>query len=304
MDSLQLLRTFSEIATSGSFSRAAERLELSRGTVSKYIAVLEERFGVRLLNRTSHAVSLTDAGTLLLERSKPMLELVDLTEAELQDRAATPRGRLRISAPHGIGQTKLPMHMDAFLEQYPEVKISLVQTNRTVDLATEGIDIALRIGPNGNENLVLRRLLLMGLTVCASPIYWKKHGIPTTPGELAKHNALVSTELDPLSTWRFEVGGESIQVPVQGRFDATEASPLIQAALQGAGVLYLPFLMVQAYIESGRLVPVLSNFVRNDIWLSAAYLQHRHKSAAQRAFLDFLESRIKADKIMKSEAAG
>src|SRR4029453_5493913 len=110
----------------------------------------------------------------LLERSKPTLELVDLTEAELQDRAATPRGRLRISAPHGIGQTKLPMHMDAFLEHYPEVKIILVQTNRRSALATEGIDIALGIGTNGNENLVLRRLLLMDLTVCASPIYWKR----------------------------------------------------------------------------------------------------------------------------------
>ena len=304
MDSLQLLRTFSEIAGSGSFSRAAERLELSRGTVSKYISILEKRFGVRLLNRTSHAVSLTDAGALLLERSKPMLELVDITEAELQDRAATPRGRLRISAPHGIGQTRLPVHMDAFLEHYPEVKISLIQTNRTVDLASEGIDIALRIGPNGNENLVLRRLLLMDMTVCASPLYWKRHGTPITPGELANHNALVSTELNPLSTWRFEVGGEPMQVPVQGRLDATEASPLIQAALQGAGVLYLPFLIVQPYIESGRLVPVLSDFVRSDIWLSAAYLQNRHKTAAQRAFLDFLESRIKADKIIKSDVAG
>ncbi|BEP42520.1 LysR substrate-binding domain-containing protein [Variovorax sp. V15] len=299
MDSLELLRTFNEVAVSGSFSRAAKHLELSRATVSKYVAKLEGRFGVRLLNRNSHAVSLTDAGVLLLERSKPMLELVEATRAELQDRALTPSGRLRISAPHGIDQTELPALFNTFLGHYPDASISLLLTNRLVDLAEEGVDIALRFGPIANENLIVRKLLLMGLTVCAAPMYWKSRGVPSHPSELANHDALISTHLNPSSKWRFQVDGEPLEIAVRGRLDATEASPLIQAALQGAGVLYLPTVMLKPYLDSGRLVPALSDFVRSDMWLSAVYLQRRHSTAAHRAFLDFLESRIKAGKTLR-----
>lgn len=299
MDSLELLRTFNEVAVSGSFSRAAKHLELSRATVSKYVAKLEGRFGVRLLNRNSHAVSLTDAGVLLLERSKPMLELVEATRAELQDRALTPSGRLRISAPHGIDQTELPALFNTFLGHYPDASISLLLTNRLVDLAEEGGDIALRFGPIANENLIVRKLLLMGLTVCAAPMYWKSRGVPSHPNELANHDALISTHLNPSSKWRFQVDGEPLEIAVRGRLDATEASPLIQAALQGAGVLYLPTVMLKPYLDSGRLVPALSDFVRSDMWLSAVYLQRRHSTAVHRAFLDFLESRIKAGKTLR-----
>lgn len=299
MDSLELLRTFNEVAVSGSFSRAAKHLELSRATVSKYVAKLEGRFGVRLLNRNSHAVSLTDAGVLLLERSKPMLELVEATRAELQDRALTPSGRLRISAPHGIDQTELPALFNTFLGYYPDASISLLLTNRLVDLAEEGVDIALRFGPIANENLIVRKLLLMGLTVCAAPMYWKSRGVPSHPSELANHDALISTHLNPSSKWRFQVDGEPLEIAVRGRLDATEASPLIQAALQGAGVLYLPTVMLKPYLDSGRLVPALSDFVRSDMWLSAVYLQRRHSTAVHRAFLDFLESRIKAGKTLR-----
>ncbi|WP_418116428.1 LysR substrate-binding domain-containing protein [Variovorax sp. 350MFTsu5.1] len=299
MDSLELLRTFNEVAVSGSFSRAAKHLELSRATVSKYVAKLEGRFGVRLLNRNSHAVSLTDAGVLLLERSKPVLELVEATRAELQDRALTPSGRLRISAPHGIDQTELPALFNTFLGHYPDASISLLLTNRLVDLAEEGVDIALRFGPIANENLIVRKLLLMGLTVCAAPMYWKSRGVPSHPSELANHDALISTHLNPSSKWRFQVDGEPLEIAVHGRLDATEASPLIQAALQGAGVLYLPTVMLKPYLDSGRLVPALSDFVRSDMWLSAVYLQRRHSTAVHRAFLDFLESRIKAGKTLR-----
>lgn len=293
MDSLDLLRTFSEVASSGSFSRTAKHLALSRGTVSKYIATLEGRFGVRLLNRTSRAVSLTDAGLLLLERSRPMLELADVTRAELQDRARVPSGRLRISAPHGIDLTELPALINIFLGHYPEVSISLVLTNRVVDLAEEGIDIALRFGPSADENLIVRKLVSMELSVCAAPMYWREHGVPAHPSELARHIALTSTQLNPLPKWRFEADGLPIEVAVRGRLDATESGPLIQAALLGGGVVYLPSVILKPYVESGRLVPVLLDFVRRDMWLSAVYLQRRHSTAVHRALLDFLADRLK-----------
>lgn len=293
MDSFDLIRTFREVAALGSFSRAAIRLGMSKATVSKYVAELETRFGVRLMNRSTRSVSLTDAGALLLERSKPMMEMVELTQAELHDHASRPTGRLRISAPHGMGQGDLPKLLAQFLGYYPDVSISLHLTNRDVDMAEEAVDVSLRVGPIADENLIVRKLVLMKLVVCASPVYWKKHGMPEHPSELPKHDALTHSRLGPHPVWRFEVDGKPLDVPVKSRMDATEGAPLIVAAMQGFGVLYMPALLVQSYIDHGELVPVLEDYVRSDMWLSAAYLQRRHNSAALRALLDFLETRIR-----------
>ncbi len=292
MDSLDLIRTFREVASHGSFSRAATKLNMSKATASKYVAELESRFGVRLLNRSTRSVSLTDAGALLLERSKPVMEMVELTQAELHEHASRPTGRLRISAPHGMGQGDLPKLLAQFLGYYPEVTISLHLSNRTVDLAEEAIDVALRVGPIADDNLIVRKLMLMKLVVCASPVYWKKHGMPEHPSDLARHDALTHSRLGSHPLWRFEVEGKPVDVAVKSRMDATESSPLIEAAMQGFGVLYMPALPVQSHIDHGELVPVLQDYVRSDMWLSAAYLQRRHNSAALRALLDFLETRI------------
>ncbi|MDB5828993.1 MAG: LysR family transcriptional regulator [Variovorax sp.] len=292
MDSFDLIKTFHEVAARGSFSRAAIALDMSKATVSKYVAELETRFGVRLLNRSTRSVSLTDAGQLLLERSKPVMEMVALTTAELQEHASKPRGRLRVSAPHGMGQGDLPKLIGQFMGYYPDVSISLHLSNRTVDMAEEAIDVALRFGPIEDDNLIVRRLMLMKLVLCASPRYWKKHGKPTHPSELTKHDALTHSRLGLHPHWRFQVDGKPLDVPLKTRMDATEAGPLIQVAMQGFGVTYLPALIIQPHLDHGELEPALEEFVRDDMWLSAAYLQRRHNSAALRAFLDFLETRI------------
>jgi len=292
MDSLELIKTFREVAVQGNFSRAATRLHMSRANVSKYVAELETRFGVRLLNRSTRAVSLTDAGALLLERSTPMLEMVELTQSALQERASQPAGRLRISAPHGMGQGDLPNILAEFMGHYPEVTISLHLTSRSPDLVDEGIDLALRLGPIENENLIVRRLVPVKFIVCASPVYWRKHGKPTHPTELSKHVTLTSSALGHAPRWRFEAEGDSFDVPITSRMDSTEGGPLIQVAMRGFGVVYLPGLLVQPHIDHGELEPVLQDFVRKDMWLCAAYLQRRHNSAALRALLDFLETRI------------
>ena len=293
MDSLDLIRTFREVASHGSFSRAATKLDVSKATVSKYIAELETRLGVRLLNRSTRAVSLTDAGALLLERSKPMMEMFELTQAEVQEHANHPTGRLRISAPLGSGQGDLPKLLGQFMGHYPDVCVSLQLTNRPIDMAEDAIDLALHFGPIEDENLIVRKLARRDLVVCASPLYWKKHGKPTHPRELAGHDALTQSRLGSHPAWRFEVDGQPFDVEVRSRMDATEAAPLIEIALQGFGVIYMPEMLVQPHVDHGELVPVLQDYVRSDMWLSAAYLQRRHNSAALRALLDFLESRFK-----------
>ncbi|PZQ72239.1 MAG: LysR family transcriptional regulator, partial [Variovorax paradoxus] len=246
MDSLDLIRTFREVAALGSFSKAAKRLDMSKATVSKYVAELETRFGVRLLNRSTRSVSLTDAGQLLLDRSQPVLEMVELTQAELQERANEPRGRLRIAAPYGMASGDLPNLLAEFMGYYPEVMITLQLSNHT-DLAEDGIDVELRFGPIENENLIVRKLMQMHMVVCASPVYWKKHGMPEHPEELAGHDALTLLRQGSHPVWRFEHGSQVIDVPVKSRMEATEGAPLIQVAMRGFGVIYVPALVVQPH---------------------------------------------------------
>ena len=297
MDSLELIKTFHEVAARGSFSAAAKALGISKASVSKYVAELEARFDVRLLNRSTRAVTLTDAGAVLLERSKPVLELVALTTAELQEHASAPRGRLRVAAPPGLAHGALPRLFGEFMRYYPEVSISLQLGTRMVDLADEAVDVALRVGPIEDENIIMRRLLPMTQVVCAAPSYWQKHGKPTHPRDLSALHALTLSTLGPHPHWRFRENGRTLDVPVTSRMDTSEVAVLAQVAAQGVGVAYLPALPIQWLLDSGALEPVLGDFVRDDLWLCAAYLQRRHNSAALRAFVDFLESRVKGQPI-------
>jgi len=291
MDTLELIRTFREVAQRGSFSAAARTLDRSRPNVSKYVAELETRVGVRLLNRTTGNVSLTDAGSLLLERSTPLMEMIDLTRAELQGRALVPSGRLRLTAPHGLAQTGLPGLLGEFMREYPAVTLSLHLDNRVTDMVDEGIDIALRVGRIGDDNLIVRKLQAVPFVVAASPGYWAERGLPGHPDDLAGHYALTYSVLGPNPEWRFEVGGEPLSVPVSSRMDASDAAPLVSVALQGLGMVWLPRLLLQPHIDSGALQPVLQDFSPRDVWLYAAYVQRRHNSAALKALLAFLETR-------------
>ncbi len=294
MDGLDLLKTFREVAARGSFSRAANVLGMSKANVSKYVAQLETRFGVRLLNRSTRSVSLTDAGHLLLERSKPLMEMVELTEHELQEHAGHPRGRLRITAPHGLAQSPFPGILGEFMKTYPEVHVSLHLSNRVIDLVEEGVDIALRLGRIRDENLIVRRLRQMDLALAATPAYWAKRGMPKLPDDMRRHDVLTYSLAGGAPHLPFEVDGQPYSVPVHSRMDANDAAPLIGAALAGLGAVCVPALMAQSHIERGALVPVLKEYMPTDLWLYAAYSQRRHNSAALRALLDFLEARIHA----------
>ena len=146
MDTLELIRTFREVASRGGFSRAAKALDVSKANVSKYVSELESRLGTRLLNRSTRTISLTDAGKLLLERSTPLLEMMALTRDELLHRSQEPSGRLRMTAPQGIGSVELSSLLADFMRRYPEVQISLELSSRVLDMVEDGLDLALRIG--------------------------------------------------------------------------------------------------------------------------------------------------------------
>lgn len=295
MDTLELIRTFREVANRGSFSMAARTLDVSKANVSKYVAELESRLGVRLLNRSTRTVSLTDAGSLLLERSTPLVEMMELTRLELQNRSRLPSGRVHLTAPSGLGQTELPLLLGEFMAQYPDVSVNLDLNNRVVDMVDEGMDIALRVGRIADANLIVRKLRQLRFVVCASPAYWERRGLPTHPDDLADHEALTISQADNKHEWRFQIDGQPHVVPVRSRLNATDPVPLISLALQGVGALWVPQSMVQVHLDSGALQGVLAEYTPCDVWLFAAYTQRRHNSAALKALVAFLEAKWRED---------
>jgi len=288
MDSLDLIQTFREVARRGSFSAAARALDMSPANVSKYVAALEARFGVRLLNRTTRKVSLTDAGQLLYERSGPVLELVQITAGELLERATKPSGRLTLSAPSRLMRTPVPVLLGRFLTLHPAVSLNLRLTNRVVDLAEEGVDIALRVGPIPDASVIVRRFMPVSYSVAATPAYWRAHGTPAHPKELGAHRTLCVSLHDEAPAWHFQDHGKPFSVPLQPLVNATELEPLLPMALQDLGVVYAPTISLAAPLESGALTEVLADYMPREVWLYAAYAQRRHNSAALAALLAFL----------------
>ena len=293
MDGLNLLKTFLEVANVGSFSRAASKLGISKASASKHVAALEARFNVRLMNRSTRSVTLTDAGRLLQLRSAPLMEMVESTQSELQAHGSRPSGRLRVAGLHGLVQTGFPSLLSEFLTLYPDVHIDLQLGNRVIDLVEEGIDIALRFGRIGDENLIVRRLRRVELALCATPGYWTRRGIPTTPEDMRRHDVLTYSLAPGGPHLPFEVDGMPYSLPICGRMDANDSSTLVAAALAGIGAVCVPVHLAQPYMERGSLVPVLREFMPRDIWLYAAYTQRRHNSAALRALLALLEVRMR-----------
>jgi len=291
MDTLELLRTFKAVATRGSFSMAARTLDVSKANVSKYVAELETRLGTRLFNRTTRTVSLTDAGELLLSRCTPLIEMIEFTADEIRQRSDRPSGRVRLTAPHGLGAIHVPALLAEFMKMYPEVTVSLDLNNRMVDIVEEGIDIALRVGRIGESNQIVRKLRRVQMMVCATPAYWAEHGIPAHPDDLANHDALTYSLAGPNPEWRFLVDGEAVRVPLRSRMDSSDAVPLVHMALQSLGVVCLPRILVHELLESGALQAVLPGTSPDDIWFYAAYAQRRHNSAALKALLAHMELR-------------
>ena len=288
MDGLDLIKTFREVAFMRSFSRAAMSLGMSKATVSRYVAELEERSGVRLLNRSTRSLSLTDAGEVLLERSAQLVAMAESTLHDLQAHGAQPRGRLRMSAPHGMIAGWLSDVIAEFMKRYPDVYVSLAFTNDAIDLVAEGVDIHLTGGRIDDMNLIVRRLVQFDVVLCASPAYWARRGIPQVPAELGRHDVLSYTGMTTAHL-PFETEGQQYEVPVHSRMEANDVVALIELALRGAGVAFVPEPLAQSHLERGALVPVLREHMRRDHWIYAAYSQRRHNSAAMRAMLEFLE---------------
>lgn len=282
------MRTFALVAAEGSFSRAAERLDMSPQLASKYVGRLEARLGVRLLNRTTRRLSLTEAGRAYFDRVRQVLAEIDEMEHAVGDLTGRARGTLRINAPMSFGQHHLTPAIVEYQDAQPEVDVELTLNDRFVDLVSEGFDVAIRIGRLEESSLVARRLAPVRGAVCGAPDYLQRRGRPATPEELAEHDCLRYTYSADYSRWRFERDGREHSVRVKGSFASNNGDALRVAALAGKGLILQPTLIVGEDIRAGRLEAVLGEYHTESLNIHAVYAHRQYLSAKVRSFVDFL----------------
>ncbi len=296
MDRFAALQTFVAVAEEASFSAAARRLGLAKSAVSRQIAELEAALGVRLLNRTTRSLSLTEVGRSYFDRVEQILAELDDANRAAGDTRAAPCGRLKISAPMSFGFLHLAPALSAFLGRYPSVTVDLVMNDRIVDLVEEGFDLAIRISTLPDSSLIARRLAPARRVICASPAYLSARGEPKAPDELKDHDCLFYSNLAAARDWRFQRGdGTPWPVTVAGRLGVNNGDALRVAALGGLGLAHIPTFIVGADLQAGTLVKVLEAYVAQDVSITAVYPHSRHLSPTVRALVDFLAERFGPD---------
>jgi DNA-binding transcriptional LysR family regulator len=292
MEDLERMAIFAHVVEEKSFSGAARRLNLSKSLVSKHVTQLEKSVGARLLNRTTRALSLTEAGTVLYAHCARILEELEEAKLAVSRLQSAPRGILRISAPVAFGRLHVASALPEFLGANPELKIDMVTTDRFVDLAEEGYDVVIRITGEPAPNVVARKLAPVNRRICATPAYFARHGVPKTPQELEAHNCLTYTYYNPQDPWRLHGPEGEISVRASGDLRLNDDDALAEAVRGGLGIALLPTFLIGKELQSGRLQSVLSDYVPLERHIYAIYLPNRHLSAKVRAFIDFFLARI------------
>lgn len=292
MDKLQAMQLFARVVDSGSFTAGAGQMGISRALASKLIQNLEDQLGVRLLNRTTRRVSLTDPGKNYYARVSQLLDALAEAEAEAAELQVEPRGRLRVSVPISFAVKHLAPALADFQRTFPRVELELGLNDRLVDLVDEGFDMAVRIGRLADSSLVARRIAPATLLTVASPNYLELHGTPTHPDELSGHNVLVYTLTAKPEEWVFKRGSETVTTRIKGNLFTNNGDYLAAAAIEGAGVTLLPAFIVFEAVTDGRLVEVLGDWPTPPLGIYAIYPQTRALPAKTRVLMDFLVDRF------------
>lgn len=292
------MQVFAAVMAAGSFAGAAKALDMTPSGVSRRIGRLEERLGVRLLNRTTRSLSLTDAGTRYHTRALQIIRDIEQAEREASDLQAVPRGLLRITSGNAYGAHRLIPMIPDFVAANPEVEVELTLTDRIVDLVSEGFDIAFRTGEPPDSSLMARRLAGVDLVTAAAPAYLDRHGHPETPEDLVHHNCLIR-HLDGrrFDRWRFDGPEGPIAVRVKGSMAANNVEVLCGAAQRGLGIVRAARFVMDRALEDGRLVVVLPEYDAQDTRpMRMLYASNRQLSPKVRAFIDFAATYWKANR--------
>ena len=289
MDRLTALNVFRHAVELGSFAAASRHLGLSPAAISKNISELEAHLAVRLLNRTTRRMSLTEAGALYYDRVVQVLDDLEDADGALGPMQQVPKGLLRVSAPMTLTLARLSSAMPAFLSRYPEISLDLRMDDRRVNIVEDGFDIAIRASDRlEDSSLVARKLMSMPHVVCAAPSYLDRHGAPLSPGDLKDHTCIQFTLSGHADEWTFSKADASASVAIDGRYKATSSLAVRDALVAGFGLSLIPRLYVAEDIAQGRLCTVLDDWSPVETSVYAVYPSRRHVVAKVRAFLDFL----------------
>ncbi|SEG87418.1 LysR family transcriptional regulator [Marinobacterium lutimaris] len=289
MDRIDAMRAFTTVATEGSFTRAAERLEMSPQLVSKYVSQLEQHLGTRLLNRTTRRVHLTEAGSRYWQGAQQILDEIEAVESQLGDMQESAQGRLRISAPVSFAAHHLAPMLCEFQRQHPAVSIDLQLNDRKVDIVEEGFDIALRIGHLRSSSLIAKRIAPVRIVAVASPDYLDRFGTPTRLEDLQEHHYLRYSYVEndatlPMHRWLKETGINPANEIVCNNGDV-----LVQAALQGGGIAIQPTFITGPAIAEGKLKLVLPEHEPEPMGLYAVYAHRQLMASKVRSFIDYMD---------------
>lgn len=289
MDRFRNLEIFAKTAERLNFAAAARELKLTRAMVSKHIADLEARLGMRLFQRTTRRVSLTEAGRMLAARAGGVIDALQETEDAVRELHTVLTGRLRVNAPVSFGAKHLTPLVARFLADHPGVTIDLTLNDRAVDLIEEGYDVLIRIGVLADSSLIARRLAPARLAIVAAPDYLKRWGVPKTPADLKRHNCLGYSYWSLRDEWQLTgPGGKAERVRVKGSLSANNGDALRCAALDGVGLILQPTFSIADDLRTGRLVRVLAAYAPRELAVHALYAPGAAPSAKLRAFIDML----------------
>ena len=288
MDKLVSMRVFSAVAKNGSFSKAAKKLSISKAMVSKHIKNLENSLSVRLFNRTTRKLNLTDAGSSYYEKVNIILSEIDETESAISQLNSEPKGKLKVMAQPSFGAFHLSRALSLYLKKYTEVTVNLELSHRIPDLVEENIDLAFHVGELNDSMYVSRRIASARRVICASPEYIKKNGMPKKPEDLLNHNCLIYMPRNDMGKWEFLDKGKRKKIKVTGDIQCNSGDALRVASIQSRGITQLPTYMVGLDIQAGRLEAVLEDFEPEKQPIYAIYNHRKYVSAKIKTFIDFI----------------
>ena len=294
MKNLNAIGVFVRVAESGSFTIAAQRLGMSPSGVSKFISHLEKELGVRLANRTTRKVSLTEEGEHFYERCRHLLNEIEETEALLTRTRIEPRGRVRLHVPFAFGRIVVMPALVEFTKRYPSVAVDVELSDRNVDMIEERLDVMIAIGEQNDSRLIARKLCNFAFVYVASPAYLRAHGEPKTPDDLANHRCLgfVDLKLGRYRSWFFNENGQRKARDFSGHLNANSAESLLDAVIAGAGIATMASFVPEKAVLAGEAKIVLKKFIAEGPPVYVVYVPSPYLSPRVRAMVDFLRELI------------
>lgn len=293
MSKIQEMSSFVAVVDAGSFIGAAQATGMSKAAVSRHVGELEKRLGVRLLQRTTRRLSLTEEGRMFFERARELLESIDEAESQLSSRAGEASGVLRVNAPVTFGAMHLAPLWGPFADAHPKVSLDVTLSDRVVDVIEEGYDLAVRITNIADSSLVTRKLATTRMVLCASPGYLERRGTPAHPRELSKHVVISYTYWSTRDEWHFTNAAAVASVKVSSRIHTNNGDTCRRAALANHGIILQPDFIVGADLKRGDLVEIMPAWRSTEIGIYAVYPSRKHLPLKTRRLIDFLADELR-----------